>query len=247
MSQTPTTRPVPTEERISAVITGASQGIGEAIALAFAKEPGARLWLVARNARALQDVAARCTALGAHAKALPCDLTDAASVDGLANALEASDAQPTLLINNAGRFAQHDLFSTTVDEFRDVLDANLVSAFLMTQALAPAMMKRRAGTIIFMGSVASKRGFADSATYTAAKHGLLGFARSVRLATQDAGIRVSTIMPGATDSPSWKGTSVPKSRLMPAEDIAQSVLAIAKLSSGTVVEEIVLRPIAGDL
>jgi NAD(P)-dependent dehydrogenase (short-subunit alcohol dehydrogenase family) len=238
--------PPPQGATISAVITGASQGIGEAIAIAFAQEKGARLYLVARNAEALQDVAARCTALGAYAEALPCDLTDAVAVARVATALASAAAPPNVLINNAGRFKQQELFSTTVEQFRDSLDTNLVSAFLMTQALAPAMMKRGKGTIIFMGSVASKRGFADSAAYTAAKHGLLGLARSVRLATRDAGLRVSTIMPGATNSPSWETSAIPKGRLMPAEDIAQSVLSIVKLSERTVVEEIVLRPIAGD-
>jgi len=233
--------------QISAVITGASQGIGEALALAFAKEDGARLFLVARNREKLQKVADRCAAVGAYAEVLPCDLTDANAVQGVADRLAQAGEAPNLLINNAGRFTQQELFSTTVDEFRASIETNLVSAFLMTRALAPAMMKRASGTIVFMGSVASTRGFAESAAYTAAKHGLLGFARSVRLATRDAGLRVTTIMPGATDSPSWEASAIPKSRLMPAEDIAESVLSIVKLSDRTVVEEIVLRPVAGDL
>ncbi len=232
---------------ISAVITGASQGIGEAIALAFAAEPDARLFLIARNQEALTNVATRCEALGAHAKALPCDLTDADAVTNVAATLASLGESPNLLINNAGRFTQKELFLTTANEFRDSLETNLVSSFQITRALAPDMMKRGTGTIIFMGSVASKRGFAESAAYTAAKHGLLGLARSVRLATQEAGLRVTTIMPGATDTPSWKESGIAKGRLMPAEDIAQSVLSIVRLSERTVVEEIVLRPLAGDL
>ncbi|MCP4445088.1 MAG: SDR family oxidoreductase [Myxococcales bacterium] len=232
---------------VSAVITGASQGIGEAIAMAFASQPGSRLFLLARNERALKAVAGRCLALGAHAEAIACDLTDEVAVAQATGDLADRGETPDLLINNAGRFVEQELFSTTAAEFRDALDANLTSAFLMTRALAPAMMERGHGTIFFMGSVASREGYPLCGSYCAAKHGLLGLARSVRLATQNAGLRVTTIMPGATESPSWSTSEVSKARLMPAEDIAQSVLSIYQLSSRSVVEEIVLRPVGGDL
>lgn len=232
---------------VSAVITGASQGIGRALALAFATEPGARLFLVARNRAALAEVAEECRRAGAHAEALPCDITSEAAVSVLADGLKARGEVPNLLINNAGRFIQQEFFSTTPSDFRNSLESNLVSAFLMTHAFASAMAEKKCGTIFFMGSVASLQGYPDSAAYCAAKHGLLGLARSVRLATRDAGIRVTAILPGATNSPSWDSSEIDTERLMPAEDIAASVLSIYKLSARSVVEEIVLRPIAGDI
>lgn len=233
--------------RVSAIITGASQGIGRALALAFAAEPGARLFLVARNRAALTKVAETCRGAGAYAEVLPCDVTSEEAISALAEALKARGEEPNLLINNAGRFVQQEFFSTTPEEFRSSLETNLVSAFLMTRAFAPAMAERRNGTIFFMGSVASLQGYSDAAAYCAAKHGLLGLARSVRLATRDAGIRVTAILPGATNSPSWDSSEIDTERLMPAEDIAASVLAIYKLSARSVVEEIVLRPLAGDI
>ncbi len=232
---------------LCAVITGASQGIGEAIALACAREPGARLFLIARNEASLERVAQRCRLSGAITEALPCDLTKDVDVERVAQGLLDRGIVPTLLVNNAGRFVQQEFFSISPTEFRDTLDVNLVSAFLITRALAPAMAQSKQGTIIFMGSVASIRGYPLSGAYCTAKHGLLGMARSLRLATQDTGLRVTTVMPGATDTPSWNSSDVPKARLMPAEDIAESVLSIYKLSSRSVVEEIVLRPQEGDL
>lgn len=232
---------------LCAVITGASQGIGAAIAMALASEPGARLFLLARSESRLQDVAARCVELGAHAEALPCDVTDENAVAAIADSLDGRGEPVDLLINNAGQFLEAEFLSMSPAEFRGVLDTNLVSAFIVTRAFAAGMVARKRGTIVFMGSVASIRGFPRSGAYSAAKHGLLGMARSVRMATREAGIRVTTVMPGATDSPSWDSSNVSKDRLMPAEDIAEAVLSIYRLSPNTVVEEVVLRPQGGDL
>ncbi len=231
----------------TAVITGASQGIGAAIALALAGEPQARLFLLARTKSSLEAVASQCQSLGAHAEAMVCDVTDEAAVAAVAGELEKRGETLDLLINNAGHFLQKDLFSTSPKEFRQCIESNLVSAFLVSNAFVPAMMKQGHGTIFFMGSVASLQAYPGSGAYCAAKHGLLGLARAIRQTTQASGLRVTTIMPGATDSPSWDNSEIPKQRLMPAEDIAQSVLAIYKLSDRSVVEEIVLRPTAGDL
>ena len=232
---------------VTAVITGASQGIGAAIAMAFAREPGARLFLLARNANALAEVATRCTGEGAYAEAIVCDVTDDDAVAKVAQDLQHREEHLDLLINNAGRFVQQDLFATTPEQFRDCLDTNLVSAFLVTRAFAPPMIERNHGTIMFMASVASTQAYPGAGAYCTAKHGLLGLARSVRQATMHAKLRVTTIMPGATDSPSWSSSGVAKERMMPAEDIAKSVVAIYHLSDRSVVEEIVLRPIAGDV
>ncbi len=230
-----------------AIITGASQGIGRALALAFAGEPGVHLALISRNQQALDEVAKACQARGATATAFACDLTSEDEVALLAPKLGLSERSPDVLINNAGHFRQQEFFGTTSSDFRSSLESNLMSAFHMTQVVGPIMERNSGGTIFFMGSVASVQGYADSAAYCSAKHGLLGLARSARLALRPSGVRVTAILPGATDSPSWDSSEVKKERLMPAEDIAKSVLSIYKLTSKTVVEEIVLRPIGGDI
>ncbi len=235
---------------LRAVITGASQGIGAATARAVAAQHGAtaQLILVARNGEKLSRVASDCKALGADAVAIPCDVTSDAEVNELSRAVMAGwDAPPSLLVNNAGAFTPSPLSETSVDSFRHQVETNLTSAFLVTQAFLPAMIERRSGTLVFLASVASIRAYPGSAAYCAAKHGLLGLARVAREETREHGVRVVTIMPGATLTPSWDGTDLPASRFMPEEDVASAILGAHALSRRSVVEEIVMRPQLGDI
>jgi short-subunit dehydrogenase len=109
------------------------------------------------------------------------------------------------------------------------------------------MMKAKEGTIIYMGSVASTKAYARCGAYVVAKHGLLGLARSVRESTRDSGLRVTALLPGATLTDSWNPAEVDEGELMPAGDVARAVLDIYMLSPRTVVEEVVLRPLRGDI
>ncbi len=229
------------------VITGASQGIGEAIAVAFATLPDARLALVARSADKLDAVAATCQAQGAKAQPFVCDVTDDDAVAQLAQQVQHHYGVPDVLVNNAGAFAPGLLMETSARSFRDQIEANLTSAFLVTQAFLSAMRVARRGHLFFMGSVASIRAYPGGVAYCAAKHGLLGLARVVREETRADGLRVTTLLPGATRTPSWDGTQEPDSRFMPPEDIAAVVLNAYALSDRSVMEEIVLRPQLGDL
>ncbi len=229
------------------VITGASQGIGAAIAQAFAEEPAAQLALVARNQERLEAVAAACRDRGAETLVLPCDLTNAVAVEAVARSVLAHWGAPEVLVNNAGLFRPAPLRQTTVEEFQAQLEANLTSAFLVTRAFLEPMIAQRRGHIFFMGSVASLKAYPGSVAYCAAKHGLLGLARVVREETRQLGLRVTVVLPGATYTPSWTGVDLPETRFMPAEDIARAVRDIYHLSARTVVEEILLRPQEGDV
>jgi NAD(P)-dependent dehydrogenase (short-subunit alcohol dehydrogenase family) len=230
-----------------ALITGASQGIGAKIAEVLAAEPGYKLALLARNEENLVKVAQRCRELGAQASFYACDLTLEAEVQRVSALVEDEMGTPDLLVNNAGHFLRADLCEMNGADFQSVMDSNLTTAFLVSRAFIGAMRARKSGTIFFMGSVASKQAYPESGAYCVAKHALLGLARSFRAATRDSGVRITTLMPGATQSPSWVDTEVPQDRLMPATDIANSLLEIYKLSSRTVVEEIILRPLGGDV
>ncbi len=235
------------------VITGASQGIGAAIAREFAKqlndrgEACFRLALVSRNVQSLKLVSQECREFGGEAEYFPCDLTQEDEVDTMAQAVRDSFGVPDLLINNAGQFVRDNLLSMDSHAFRATIDANLTSAFLVTRAFVQSMMDQKRGTIFYMASVASQRAYPNCGAYTVAKHGLLGLARAVRESTQAAGLRVTAILPGATDTPSWQGSGIDNQRLMPARDVAQSLLSIYRLSQRSVVEEIVLRPVRGDI
>lgn len=240
-----TTKPAPP----LVLITGASQGIGADIALAFAAQARARLILVARNERNLAAVAARAKKAGAKsADCIGCDVTDADAVDLLASTLLARHGQPPdVLINNAGWFQPDTLAQMDPAAFDAVVAANLHSAFYVTRALAPAMMKRKRGDIFFTASVASLRAFPQGGAYVAAKHGLLGLARAWREELRPRGIRVITVLPGATASPSWEGSGVKPERLMASEDVAAVFVDAWRKSRRTVIEEIVLRPLQGDV
>ena len=230
------------------VVTGASQGIGEAIARAFAAAvPGVRLALLARSQGRLESVADACRASGADALVLPTDATDEAATEAAAAAVHERWGAASVVVANAGSFTPGALLDTPLDEFRRQIDANLTSAFLTTRAFLPPMVEAGRGHLFYMGSIASVKGYAGGGAYTAAKHGLLGLARVVREETKAAGVRVTTLLPGATRTPSWDGTAEPDDRFMPPEDIAAAVLDIWRLSPRTVVEEVLLRPQLGDL
>ena len=231
------------------LVTGASQGIGAAIAIAFAAEYGrtARLSLVARSEARLAAVAHDCRQRSAAAEPFVCDVTDAVAVEALAEAVTARFGAVDVLVSNAGRFTPGGLAETTPEAFRDAVETNLTSAFLVARAFVPHMVERGSGRVLMMGSVASVRGYPGGLAYGAAKHGLLGLARALREETKGSGVGVTVLLPGATVSPSWDGSGMAEARMMPAEDIARVAVEIAGLSGRTVVEEVLLRPDAGDL
>lgn len=229
------------------VITGASQGIGAAIARRFAREPGATVVLVARNKERLDNVAAGCRELGASASTFVCDVADHEAVEATMSEIVAANGAPDLLVNNAGTFVPGSLLDTTPEEFRRQVDVNLNSAFYVTRSMLPAMIANKRGSIYFMASVASIRAYTNGVAYCASKHGLLGLSRVVREETRNDGIRTVAFLPGATRTASWDGTDLPDQRFMKPEDVAELVWSTYALSPRTMVEEVVMRPQLGDI
>lgn len=229
------------------VITGASQGIGAAVAEAFAGEAGVRLALLARRRETLERVAGRCRDLGAEAAVFPCDVTDDEAVAQTSEAILERWGAPDVLVNNAGTFQPGSLEEVAPAAFREQVEVNLTSAFLVTRAFLTPMKARGQGHLFYMASVASVKAYPGGAAYCAAKHGLLGLARVVREETKEAGLRVTALLPGATFTPSWEGSDLPEERFMPAADVAQTLLDVYRLTGRTVVEEVLLRPQLGDV
>ncbi len=230
------------------LITGASQGIGAALARAFAAEVrGVKLALVARNEKNLRAVAKACAKLGAKAEVFVADVADEAAVAALALAVAKKLGRVDALVNNAGIFEGAPFAQTTVAQFDRVVSANLRSAFLVTQAFLPGMLARESGDIFFMSSIAGLQAYPNGAAYCAAKFGVTGLAQVLRAETKGTGVRVCCVHPGATWSPSWEKSGVSPERIMPAEDLARAFVDIYLLGRRTVVEEIVLRPEQGDV
>jgi NAD(P)-dependent dehydrogenase (short-subunit alcohol dehydrogenase family) len=230
------------------LVTGASQGIGAAIARAFASLHDAHLVLVSRNAARLRDVAEDCRQKGAQTRFFSTDLTREHDVTRMAEAVLDSVGPPDVLVNNAGQFLPGSVAETKPADFRAQVAVNLTSAFLVTNAFLTAMFRAdKGGHIFFLASVASIKGYPQGAAYCASKHGVLGLARALREETRERGIRVTSVIPGATNTASWEGLDLPASRFIPPEDVARSILDIYRLSPQSVVEEILIRPQLGDL
>jgi NADP-dependent 3-hydroxy acid dehydrogenase YdfG len=229
------------------LITGASQGIGAEIAKTFAREmPGVRLALTARNEKNLTKVKTACAKLGATAEAFGCDVTDEAAVAAMHAAVTKRFKRVDVLINNAGKFAPTDFLTMAVADFDDLIDANLRSLFLVSRAFAPAMAERGSGHIFNMSSIAGQQAYPQGAGYCAAKFGVTGLSKVMRTELMDKGVRVTTVYPGATVSPSWEGSGFDTKRMMPTKDVAKAFYDVYQLSKNTVVEDIVLRPQGGD-
>ncbi len=230
------------------LITGASQGIGAAIAKIFAAElPDARLALVARSEKNLRSVAKACLKLGAQVKIFPGDVTDETSVAAMARAVTKHFGPVDVLINNAGAFESAPLLETSVALFDRMIAVNLRSTFLVSQAFLPAMVKRRRGEVFNVSSIAGLQAYPNGAAYCAAKFGVTGLTAVMRAETKDKGVRVCCVHPGATWTPSWQKSGVKPERIMPAEDVARAILDVYRLGRRTVVEEIILRPQLGDV
>lgn len=230
------------------LITGASQGIGAAIARVFAEEVrGARLALVARNEANLARVVKACGKLGARAEAFPCDVANEQAVVAMAAAVNDRFGGVDVLINNAGSFAGAPFTEMSVAQFDGLIAANLRSVFLVSRAFAPGMVRRGRGDIFNMGSIAALTAYPGGAAYAAAKAGVASLSKTMRAELRAKGVRVCCVHPGATWSPSWENSGVARERIMPAADIARAFLDAYRLSRNTVVEEIILRPQLGDV
>lgn len=231
------------------VVTGASQGIGAAIAEGFAEAYGseARLALTARSEGNLQSVAKRCSHEGSATGVFPCDVTDENAVISMCEWVIEQFGPPDVVINNAGFFVPGSFSETSTDTFREQVAVNLTSAFFVTRGFLPGMVERGNGDIMFMASVAGIKGYPGGTAYCAAKHGLLGLARALREELKESGIRVISLLPGATRTASWDGTDLPDERFIKPNDVALAAVQAHQLSPRAVVEEILIRPQLGDI
>ena len=179
----------------TAVITGGSRGLGEAMAKALAGA-GARIALVARDRERLKSVRDDITANGGTAEVFVADVTRENEVARLAEAVKARFGSPQILINNAGINLRKNLVDFTLEEFRSVLDASLISTFLMCRAFVPGMKGTGYGRILNMSSIMSHVSLAGRAAYSSAKAALLGLTRALALELASDGITVNGISPG---------------------------------------------------
>jgi len=184
----------------TAVVIGASGGLGEAMAISLA-EAGASLALVGRNASKLEAVAEAVRAQGATATMFTADVTDEASVNALRDAVNASVGAPQILINSAGTNIRKNLVDFTLDEFRSVVDSSLISTFLACRAFVPGMVGTGYGRIINLTSIMAHISLPGRTAYSSAKAALLGLTRALSLELAGEAITVNGISPGPIATP----------------------------------------------
>ena len=230
-----------------ALITGATQGIGLAIARALSDE-GCRLVLCGRNERQLRRLAAQLTRKRIKVLVQPCDVRSEQSVGKLLQAVRKDFRQLDILINNAGiGHGDFPVAKLPSNAWSEVIATNLTGMFLVTKAALPLM--RRGGIIVNNLSIAAKQVFPNSAAYNASKHGALGLTNTLREELREKGIRVTALLPGATDTAIWDTLwpEAPRKRMMLTKHVVQALVAALKLPPETSVDEITITPSGGAL
>lgn len=230
------------------VITGGTKGIGLAIAHTFAKA-GFDLAVCSRNAQDLEQMTQTFAAEYPGIKLLtkPTDMSKKAEVLEFADFIKSNWKKLDVLVNNAGIFVPGEIHKEEEGVLESQIETNLYSAYHMTRALLPIMLPHQSGHIFNMCSIASFMAYPNGGSYSISKFALLGFSKVLRAELMEKGIKVTSIMPGATWSNSWAGVELPEERLMKAEDVATSIWAAWNTSASAVVEDIILRPQLGDL
>lgn len=223
-------------------VSGASKGIGLAIALRFASQ-GFNVAISARN----QDSLTRIQQSHPNIQTFRADMANKAEVENLARWLNESFGPLDVLVNNIGRFIPGQIHTESDELFEELMMTNLYSNYYLTKRVLPSMIARQSGTIFNICSIASLIAYPNSGAYSISKHALHGLSKVLREEMKPYGIRVVSVLPGATLTASWEGVNLPSERFMPAEDIAQVVWDAWSLSPRTVIEEILLRPMLGDI
>lgn len=227
------------------VITGASSGIGAALAIRLAK-PEHRLVLVARRADRLAEVAATCRADGSEVHEVVGSVVGAATISSISTLANQSENQ-IVLVNNAGNAT----FGPTADQEQwivdEMIDVHLRASIKLVQAVLPTMISAKTGQIFNISSIVVDIAFPESAVYTAVKSGLSGFSRALASEVRKHGIRVTDVRPGATDTEIWTETSPDRSQMIPAERIADIVASLIESPMDHAVDEIVITPPLGVL
>ena len=230
------------------VITGASKGIGKAIAEKFAAN-GYSLFLCARTQSELAETA---VSIGKKYPDITveyrtCDVSKKSELKAFADWIYKKTDEVDVLINNAGSFVPGQVHEEEDGTIEYLMETNLYSAYYLSRYLLPSMMKRKSGHIFNICSIAALKAYKYGGSYSITKYAMAGLAVNLRDEMREYGVKVTAVYPGAAYTASWEGSGVPPERMMAAEDIAEMIYASASLSPQACVEEIVIRPQLGDL
>ncbi|MFN4144718.1 MAG: SDR family oxidoreductase [Runella sp.] len=230
-----------------AVITGGTKGIGSALCEHFANG-GYDIATCARSEADLKEMQnfykwqMPNTELYVH----KVDVSKKNEVEAFGQMILDLNRPIDVLVNNAGIFIPAEVSDVENDVLENLINTNLYSAYYLTRKLIPSMKKRKHGHIFNLCSVASIQALPHSGAYCVSKFALYGFNKVLRQELMPYGIKVTAVLPGATYTASWEGTTHPRERFIPAIDVADAIWSATYLSDSTVIEEILIRPMEGD-
>jgi 3-oxoacyl-[acyl-carrier protein] reductase len=227
-----------------AVVTGGTRGIGWALAEGLV-DRGAAVAICARDQEEVERRAAELRTPGASVLGVACDVRIEASVAAFAARVHADLGTPTIVINNAGVGHFGPVTEMSVTAWDDVMATNLRGMFLVTRAFLPALLARGSGDVVNVASLAGRNGIVNGAAYSASKHGVIGFSRSLMLEVRTHEVRVMTVCPGSVDTPFFD-VETPfdpdRGRILHPNDVAKVVLDALELPGRALVSELDIRP-----
>jgi short-subunit dehydrogenase len=233
---------------MNVIITGASRGLGKAVAEIFA-ENGHNLYLTSLSDiklyKAVEELMTRFPSVTIKAK--PFDLSKKQQAKDFGSWLLQFSVPIDVLVNNAGSFAGANVHDEEEGALEEMIETNLYSAYHLTRALLPVMIRQKSGHIFNMSSIAGLKAYKGGGSYSISKFALHGFSVNLREELKPHNIKVTTVFPGAAYTDSWASTGIKKERFMEAGDIAKMIFAASQLSPQACVEDIILRPQLGDI
>jgi short-subunit dehydrogenase len=232
----------------SAIISGGSKGIGLETAKAFASA-ACNVAICARDKDKLQQAAAEIRAVNSSAEVFTfaCDVREKSQLQAFTDECVSRFKQINILVNNAGIFIPGELHNEDEGVFENLIATNLSSAYHLSRMVLPHMPNRANSHIFNICSTASIIAYPNGGSYCISKFALYGFSKVLREELKNQGIRVTSVLPGATLTDSWAGTDLPEERFLPPSDVAAAILSCWKMHPSTVVEELLIRPMLGDI
>ena len=224
-----------TSSRPTALVTGASRGIGRAIALRLATRW--RIIAIARSAHDLATLSAEIASAGGSCEPLTLDISDGPTV-----AAALKDREVDVVVNNAGVGVMKPLVELAPEEWHRMVDVNLNAIYYVTHAVLPGMVRRGRGHVVIIGSLAGRNAFVGGTCYSATKHAVIGFAESLMLEVRDAGVKVSVVMPGSVATSFGRGGRDASWKLT-GDDVAASVEFLLDTPQRMLVDRLEMRPL----
>ena len=232
---------------MNVVITGAGKGMGKATAEKFAAE-GNNLFICARNEKELSETAKELEAkYNCKVFYFPADLSEKKWALQFGQWVLQQTNEVDILINNAGQFIPGSIYNEEDGLLEKMIGINLYAAYNVTRTLLPTMMDRKQGHIFNMCSIAALKSYANGGSYSISKFALMGFSKNLREELKPYNIKVTAVYPGAVYTSSWEGADIEPSRILEVNDIADTIFAASRLSPQACIEDIVIRPQAGDM